>query len=99
LIGVRPLDYRYRFGESFALGAFAGVDRFQLATPGYSMYAGLGAEWRNFLPWFRHWDLGFEFRHAQNIARDHVLPTDPRGSRPDSFYKIDSVVGYLSRHF
>jgi hypothetical protein len=28
-----------------------------------------------------------------------VLPTDPRGSRPDSFYKIDSAVLYLSRHF
>jgi hypothetical protein len=99
LIGVRTLDYRHRFGDSFALGAFAGVDRLQLATPAYSIYAGLGTEWRNFLPWLPHWDLGLDVRHAQNVARDHVLPTDPSGSRPDSFYKIDSAVLYLSRHF
>ena len=61
---------------------------------------GIGAQWRNFLPgWLPKWDLGFDLRHAQNIARDHVLATDPRGSRPDSFYKIDSAVLYLSRRF
>ena len=49
--------------------------------------------------WLPKWDLGFDFRHAQNIARDHVLASDPRGSRPDSFYKIDSAVLYLSRRF
>jgi hypothetical protein len=27
------------------------------------------------------------------------LPTDPRGSRPDSFYKIESGVFFVSRHF
>jgi hypothetical protein len=99
LIGVRTIDYRYRFGNSFALSAFGGVDRYQLATPAYSIYFGAGAQWRNFLPWLPKWDLGLDVRHAQNVARDHVLPTDPRGSRPDSFYKIDSVVLYLSRHF
>jgi hypothetical protein len=100
LIGFRAVDWRYRFdGDAFAVGAFFGVNRYQLATPAYSEYAGLGAEWRNFLPWLPKWDLGLDFRHAQNIARDHVLPTDPRGSRPDSFYKIDSAVLYVSRHF
>jgi hypothetical protein len=100
LIGFRAIDWRYRFDDdAFAVGAFVGVNRYQLATPAYSEYAGLGAEWRNFLPWFPKWDLGLEYRHAQNIARDHVLPTDPSGSRPDSFYKIDSVVLFISRHF
>jgi hypothetical protein len=100
LIGFRAIDWRYRFDDdAFAVGAFAGVNRYQLATPAYSEYIGAGAEWRNFLPWLPKWDLGLEFRHAQNIARDHVLPTDPRGSRPDSFYKIDSAVLYISRHF
>lgn len=97
LIGLRMIDWRYRFGDAFAVGAFFGVDRYQLATPAYSEYVGLGVEWRNFL--LPKWDLGLDFRHAQNIARDHVLPTDPSGSRPDSFYKIDSAVLYLSRHF
>ena len=100
LVGVRLIDYRHRYTESFALGLFLGADRYNLATPAYSMYGGIGAQWRNFLPgWLPKWDLGFDLRHAQNIARDHVLATDPRGSRPDSFYKIDSAVLYLSRRF
>jgi hypothetical protein len=96
LIGVRALDYRYRFSKDFALGLFVGVARYNLATPAYSMYAGLGSEWRNILP---KWDLGLDFRHAQNIARDHVLASDPQGVRPDSFYKIDTGLLYLSRRF
>jgi hypothetical protein len=96
LIGIRPVDYRHRFGDVFALSLFAGADRYNLATPAYGLYAGVGAQWRNILP---KWDLGLEFRHAQNIARNHVLATDVVGERPDSFYKIDSLVGYISRRF
>jgi hypothetical protein len=96
LIGVRAIDYRHRFGDTFALGLFAGVDRYNLATPAYSEYAGIGVQWRNVIP---KWDLGFDFRYGQNIARDHVLPTDPSGVRPDSFYKISSGVLYISRTF
>jgi Capsule assembly protein Wzi len=96
LIGVRPVDYRYRFTDYLAVGVFAGVARYNLATPAYSEYFGLGALWRNVLP---KWDLGFDFRHAQNIARDHVLPSDPQGVRPESFYKIDTALLYLSRRF
>ncbi len=96
LIGVRPVDYRYRFGESFAISLFAGVNRYNLATPALSLYGGAGAQWRNVIP---QWDLGVDYRYAQNIARNHVLPTDVQGPRPDSFYKIQSVVAYLSRHF
>jgi hypothetical protein len=100
LIGVRAIDYRHRFGNSFALNAFAGVDRYNLATPAYSIYGGFGPEWRNFLPkWLPKCDLGLDLRYAQNIARDHVRPSDPQGSRPDSFYKIESAVLYLSRRF
>ena len=96
LVGVRALDYRYRFGESFALGLFAGVNRYNLATPAYSLYGGVGAQWRNVLP---HWDIGLDYRYAQNIARNHVLATDPAGVRPDSFYKIQSVIAYITRSF
>jgi Capsule assembly protein Wzi len=96
LIGVRPVDYRYRFSDHFALGLFAGVARYNVATPAYSLYYGLGGLWRNVLP---KWDLGLDFRHAQNIARDHVLASDPQGPRPDSFYKIDTALLYISRRF
>ncbi len=96
LIGVRALDYRYRFANSFAAGLFIGVARYNLATPAYSMYYGVGILLRDLLP---RWDLGVDFRHAQNVARDHMLATDPQNTRPDSFYKIDTGLLYLSRRF
>jgi hypothetical protein len=97
LLGVRALDYRYRFTDSFAAGLFVGVARYNLATPAYSMYFGVGGLWRDFV--LPKWDLGIDFRYAQNIARDHVLASDPQGVRPDSFYKIQTGLLYLSRRF
>lgn len=96
LLGVRPIDYRHRYGEHLALSMYAGVDRYDLITPAYGLYGGIGVQWRDLLP---HWDVGMDVRYAQNIARNHVLPTDAPGIRPDSFYKIQSVVGYVSRRF
>ena len=96
LLGFRALDYRRRYGDLFALSLFLGVNRYSLATPAYSLYAGIGGQWRNILP---KWDVGVDFGYAQNIARNHVLATDIQGARPDSFYKIQSLVGYISRHF
>jgi hypothetical protein len=96
LIGVRAVDYRYRFTDSFAAGLFLGVARYNLATPAYSIYYGAGVIWRNILP---KWDVGLDYRHAQNVARDHVLASDPQGPRPESFYKIDTALLYLSRRF
>ena len=99
LIGVRALDYRHRFGDAFAVSLFAGADRYDLATPAYSIYYGAGIEWRNLFGALPGWSLGLDYRHGQNIARDRVLPTDITGPRPESFYKIDSGVLYLTRHF
>jgi hypothetical protein len=97
LLGARALDYRHRFTEHFALSLFAGVARYDVATPAYSLYGGLGVQWRNILP---KWDLGVDFRYAQNVARNHVLATDVQGgARPDSFYKIESGTLYLTRRF
>jgi len=96
LFGARLVDYRYRFGDHFALGAFAGVARYNLATPAYGLYGGLGAQWRNILP---KWDVGLDYRYAQNVSRDHVLSTDVQGVRLDSFYKIQSETLYITRRF
>jgi hypothetical protein len=98
LFGVRAVDYRHRFGNSFALGLFAGVARYDVSTPAYSLYGGVGAQWRNVLP---KWDIGADFRYAQNVARTHVLASDApiAGVRPDSFYKIETGLLYISRHF
>ncbi len=99
LIGVRAVDWRHRF-NTVAFGMFIGVDRYDLATPAYSLYGGAGLLLHDFLgSWLPGWDLGLDARYGQNIARDHVLPTDPTGYRPDSFYKIPSAVLYLSRGF
>lgn len=96
LIGARPIDYRHRFGDTFALGLYAGAIRYDLATPAYGMYGGIGGQWRNIFP---KWDLGLDFRYAQNIARNRVLATDVSGTRPDSFYKIQTLMGYITRRF
>src|SRR5258708_24165589 len=50
LFGVRALDYRHRFGGSFAVGLFAGVARYDLATPAYSLYGGGRAPMRKLPP-------------------------------------------------
>jgi hypothetical protein len=96
LIGVRAIDYRYRFTDSFALGAFIGATRYNVATPAYSVYFGVGGLWRDILP---KWDLGLDLRYAQNVARDHLLASDPQGDRPETFYKIETALLYLSRRF
>jgi hypothetical protein len=60
------------------------------------VYGGLGLQWRDLLP---SWDLNLDYRYAQNVARDRVLASDVQGVRPESFYKIESVTLYISRHF
>ncbi len=97
LIGVRLIDYRYRFSNSpLAWTGFLGAARYSLATPAYGFYYGLGLQWRNVLP---HLDLGIEGRYYDNVARDRVLPSDIHTTRPDSFYNISGGVLTLSYHF
>ena len=86
LIAVRALDYRYRFNNPLAVSAFLGAARYDLATPAYGYYYGLGVQWRNVLP---RLDVGIDVRYADKIARDKLLPTDPSSDpRPDSFYDV-----------
>jgi hypothetical protein len=96
LVGVRLLDYRYRFRLPLAVTAFLGAARYDLATPAYGLYYGAGLQWRNILP---GWDLGAEARFNDSIARDRALPSEPQGPRPDSFYDIWGGTLSISRHF
>ena len=98
LLGVRALDYRYRFDGHLALSFFIGAARYSLATPAYGIYYGAGLQWRNLLP---GWDVGADYRYADSVARDHLLPGDPPnvGGRNDSFYNISTFTFSLSRHF
>jgi hypothetical protein len=98
LIGVRAIDYRYRFSGPLALNLFVGAARYALATPAYGIYYGAGIQWRNIVP---GWDVGADYRYANSVARDHLLPSDPPavGARNDSFYNISIITLSISRHF
>ena len=96
LLGLRIFDLRHRFAGPLAFNVFAGVARYDVETPATSMYAGVGAQWRDVVP---GWDLNLDYRYGQNLARDHVLASDVQGVRPETFYKIESATLYVSRHF
>ncbi len=96
LLGFRALDYRYRFEGPLAIGAFIGAARYDLATPAYGIYVGMGAQWRDA---FAGWDLGMDLRYASKVARDRLLSEDPSDPRSDLFYDVSSAALYLSRRF
>lgn len=95
LLTVRAFDYRYHLSEKFAVGAFFGAARLDLATPAYGYYLGGGLTIKELLA---DWDLGVDFRLGDKVARDNVLPSDPQG-RSDNFYDLSGVSVYLSRRF
>ena len=97
MLGLRMIDYRYRFTWPIAFHIFAGAARYSLATPAYGLYLGAGFEWRKFLP---NWDLGLDFRNVIDANRQRDLPTDPQGGiGPYSFTSTYSYTLYVSRRF
>jgi hypothetical protein len=74
LFAVRALDYRYRFKGPLALTGFVGAARYDLATPAYGYYIGVGAQWRDVM---RRFDVNLDLKYADKVARDKLLPTDP----------------------
>ena len=96
LVGIRLVDYSYRFWGPLAADAYFGAARYALGTPAYGYYYGIGLEWRNVLP---HVDVGVDFRYDDSIARDHLLASDPHVNRPDSFYDIWGGIAKISYHF
>jgi hypothetical protein len=97
LLAVRALDYRYRFDNPLALSVFLGAARYDLATPAYGYYLGAGLQWRNL---FKHVDLGVDYRYADKVARDKLLPSDPAPEpRPDEFFDISGTSLSISYRF
>ena len=96
LLAIRAFDYRINLSERFAVTAFAGAARLDLATPAYGYYLGGGVQFKELL---KRWDLGIDVRYGDKIARDNLLPTDPQGGSPDNFYDLTGVSVYLSRRF
>ena len=96
LLAVRALDYRRHLSARLSLTAFAGAARLDLATPAYGWYFGGGIELTDLWP---RWNLAFDLRVGDKLARDNAAPEDPQGDRPDNFYDIRGVAVYLSRRF
>jgi hypothetical protein len=98
LLGVRALDYRRHLTQRFAVTAFLGAARLDLATPAYGYYVGTGVELKDLWP---SWSIGVDLRYGDKIARDSLLPTDPpvSGGRDDNFYDVSGVAIYLTRRF
>jgi hypothetical protein len=105
-IGVRAIDYRYRFRGNMAVGAFFGALRYDGPTPAYGYYGGVNLQMRNVLP---RLDLNLDIRSTDKVARDTVLPSDPGPVQPtdppvgngwgDVIYQIRSANLYLSYKF
>jgi len=96
LAAVRILDYRYRLGRHFALGAFFGFARYSAPTPAQGYYEGAGLQWRDLFP---HWDLSFEARVFDHLQRDKVLASDPQNGDPVEWFALQAPALFLSRRF
>jgi len=96
LLAFRALDYRYNISNRFALSAFLGAARLDLATPAYGFYLGGGGQWKDVIS---GWDLNLDLRLGDKVARDNLLPSDPQGGSPDNFHDIYGVTVYMSYRF
>jgi hypothetical protein len=96
MVGVRILDYRYRFDRHLALGGFIGFARYSGPTPAQGYYYGAGVQWRDL---FRHWDLSLDVRFFDHVQRNKLLPSDPQNGDPVEWYTMQAPSLYLSRRF
>ncbi|WP_115717011.1 hypothetical protein [Gallaecimonas mangrovi] len=100
MLAVRAFDYRYKFNSDWAVSAFLGGARYNLATPAFGYYTGVGVAKLNIMP---GWDLNFDLRYGNKVARDKLEPSDTSSTgysdRPDVFYSIYSASLYLSYKF
>ena len=71
LIAIRVLDFRYRFENPVAFGAFMGAARYDARSPAHGYYFGLGLQWRDVIPSF---DLSLEARYADRLVRNKDFP-------------------------
>lgn len=100
MVGLRLIDYRYRFNEHLALGAFFGFARYSAPTPAQGAYLGAGVQWLNL---WHQWDLSLEDRYYDALQRDKLLPSDQAALQatgdPVEWYSMQAPTLYLSRRF
>ena len=56
---------RLYISNRFALSAFLGAARLDLATPAYGYYLGGGGQWKDFMS---GWDLNLDLRLGDKVA-------------------------------
>ena len=100
MLGLRVIDYRYRFNQHLALGLFAGFARYSAPTPAQGMYVGAGVQWLNL---WHQWDLALEDRYFDAVQRDKLLLSDAAALQatgdPVEWYRMQAPTLYLSRRF
>jgi hypothetical protein len=96
MLGLRMLDYRYRFDRHLAIGGFIGFARYSGPTPAQGYYAGAGLTWLNVLP---QWDLSLDARYFDHVQRNKLLPSDPQNGDTVEWYTMQAPSLYLSRRF
>lgn len=92
---LRAIDYRHRFGPTFAASLFFGAARYDALTPAYGWYGGAGVQWRDL---WKNWDLGADYRIGDHMVRNKT-PSEQVIIWPNSFYTIKGVSIYMSRRF
>jgi len=92
---LRAVDYRHRFGPTFAAGFFFGAARYDALTPAYGWYGGAGVQWREL---WKNWDAGIDYRIGDHMVRNKT-PSEPVIIWPNAFYTIRGTSFYFSRRF
>jgi len=95
LTALRALDYRHRFGPTFATSFFLGAARYEALTPAYGWYGGAGLQWRDL---WKYWDVGVDYRIGDHMVRNKT-PGESIIIWPNAFYTIRGVSTYISRRF
>jgi hypothetical protein len=95
LTALRAIDYRHRFGPTFAAGLFFGAARYGALTPAYGWYGGAGLQWRDL---WKNWDVGVDYRDADHMVRNKT-PGESVIIWPNAFYSIRGASTYISRRF
>ena len=92
---LRAIDYRHRFGPTFAAGLFFGAARYDALTPAYGWYGGAGVQWREL---WKNWDAGIDYRIGDHMVRNKT-PSEPVIIWNNAFYTIKGTSFYVSRRF
>jgi hypothetical protein len=92
---LRAVDYRHRFGPTFAASFFLGAARYEALTPAYGWYGGAGVQWRDL---WKYWDAGVDYRIGDHMVRNKI-PGESVIIWPNAFYSIRGVSAYISRRF